>query len=888
MTPENGHLDSFAPLARRLAAIALLAFLYFAAGRLGLLLAIPPGYATAIFPPAGFALAALLLYGNRVWLGVLLGSFALNLSMAPQFDSVFSTTGLVALCIGIGATLQGLLGAALIRRFVGFPCDLANERDIFRLFMLGGPVSCLLNSVVGTTTLFVAGAITADAFLFNWWTWWVGDVIGVFIATPLAFIALARPRLLWQQRVASVALPLLLTLTVVIILFVHASKWETQQQHADFSNYTRKAVDTLQADLRVYSAITESIEHYFVASGDVSRAQFKTFVSEVINEDSGIKALEWLPVIKATDRVRYEQGVRAEGYADFRITERNPGGMLIAAQPADEYIPVGFVEPYNGNENALGFNLASSPAILKALLEARDAGQAVATGRVKLVQETGDRFGFLLLIPVYDRIDELGSAEQRNHRIRGYVAAVLRVGDILGAVARDLHSQDIALRVIDEAAPVTEQVLYQSNSWSSGLAGSDLAEKRIITIGGRNWRIEFLPLPHYLVTHRAWQAWATLAGGLLFTGMLGALLLLITGHTSKARQVVDERTNDLRIILDNVVDGIFTIDAYGIVQSFNRAAETIFGYQASEVIGQNVVMLMPEPYHNEHDAYLQNSGKSGIAGIIGIGREVVGRRKDGSTFPMDLAVSSSIHNSQPLFIGLVRDITERKRVEQMKREFVSTVSHELRTPLTSINGALGLLAGGALGEMPDQAKQMIAMAHKNSLRLSSLINDLLDMDKLVAGKMTLDLQDQPLMPLLEQALESIRAYGEQYNVEFQLIVREDVTVRVDSGRIIQVLNNFLSNAAKFSPQGGRVEIAVRRIDNIVRVEVIDHGAGVPAEFRERVFQKFSQADSSDTRQKGGTGLGLAISKELIERMGGVIGFESVAGQGTCFYFELPL
>lgn len=351
---------------------------------------------------------------------------------------------------------------------------------------------------------------------------------------------------------------------------------------------------------------------------------------------------------------------------------------------------------------------------------------------------------------------------------------------------------------------------------------------------------------------------------------------------------VEERTNELRIILDNVVDGIITIDEMGIVKSFNPAAESIFAYAAKEVVGNNLKMLMPEPYYSEHDGYLQNYRDSGVPRVIGLGsRELSGRRKDGTTFPMDIAISSSIQNEQPLFIAVVRDITERKRIDQMKSEFVSTVSHELRTPLTSISGALGLIAGGVLGAIPDQAKQMIDMAHKNSLRLGHLINDLLDMEKIVAGKMTLVLQKQSLMALVHQALESISAYGDQYNVSFKLIAQEEARVEVEAGRLIQVLNNFLSNAAKFTPQGGQVEIAIRRMDGNIRVEVIDQGMGIPANFRDRIFQKFSQADSSDTRQKGGTGLGLAISKELIERMHGKIGFDSVEGHGATFYFELP-
>lgn len=356
-----------------------------------------------------------------------------------------------------------------------------------------------------------------------------------------------------------------------------------------------------------------------------------------------------------------------------------------------------------------------------------------------------------------------------------------------------------------------------------------------------------------------------------------------------AERVMQENAQHSQAIFDNVIDGIISIDSKGIIQSSNLAGETIFGYTADEMIGRNVKMLMPEPYHSEHDSYLENYHATGIPRIIGSGREVEGRRKDGSVFPMDLAVSRSTHHGQPLFIGLVRDITERKRVEKMKDHFVSTVSHELRTPLTSISGALGLIVGGALGELPEQAKLMLDIAYKNSKRLALLINDLLDMEKLAVGKMHLDIQLQPLMPLIEHTLEAVHAYGEQYQVNFDLIERaDDVQVRVDSGRLQQVLSNFLSNAAKFSPPGAQVEVAVRQRKNVVKVEVIDHGPGIPAEFSGRIFQKFSQADSSDTRQKGGTGLGLAISKELIERMNGLIGFDSEEGQGARFHFQLPI
>jgi len=357
----------------------------------------------------------------------------------------------------------------------------------------------------------------------------------------------------------------------------------------------------------------------------------------------------------------------------------------------------------------------------------------------------------------------------------------------------------------------------------------------------------------------------------------------------RAEMALQDQARYTQAILDNVVDGIITIDERGSVASLNQAAERIFGYPPGEVLGQNIKMLMPEPYHSEHDGYLANYRATGVERVIGIGREVVGRRKDGRSFPMDLAVSEISHAGRRMFVGLVRDITERKRVEQMKSEFVSTVSHELRTPLTSISGALGLISGGAVGELPPSMKPLIDIAHNNSLRLIHLINDLLDMEKIAAGKMHFDMQWLALLPLVEQALEANKAYGAARRVRFALTERvESLEVRIDSQRLQQVMANFLSNAAKFSPEGGQVEVVVQRRGARVRVSVRDYGPGIPDAFRGRIFEKFSQADSSDTRQKGGTGLGLAISRELIERMGGAIGYDSVPGDGATFWIEVPI
>jgi PAS domain S-box-containing protein len=232
-------------------------------------------------------------------------------------------------------------------------------------------------------------------------------------------------------------------------------------------------------------------------------------------------------------------------------------------------------------------------------------------------------------------------------------------------------------------------------------------------------------------------------------------------------------------------------------------------------------------------------------------------------------------------ITIATDITERKKVEQLKNEFVSTVSHELRTPLTSVAGSLGLIAGGVGGELTDRGGQLIEIARNNCDRLVRLINDMLDLEKMESGRMEFRLAPVPLGQLVEHAVEETRAYGEGLGVSFAIengIGAE--TVLADRDRLTQVITNLLSNAAKFSPKGDVVRVNMGRNEANLFVSVTDRGPGVPAEFRDRIFQKFAQADGSDNRKMGGTGLGLAIVKGIVDRLDGEVWFETETDKGT--------
>ena len=233
-------------------------------------------------------------------------------------------------------------------------------------------------------------------------------------------------------------------------------------------------------------------------------------------------------------------------------------------------------------------------------------------------------------------------------------------------------------------------------------------------------------------------------------------------------------------------------------------------------------------------------------------------------------------------------LEEQRRLERLKDEFISIVSHELRTPLTAIHGSLGLVCEGRAGALPPKASQLVDIAYRNSQRLVRLATDLLDLQKIESGSLTFDLRSHDLAGLLEAAVEANQPFGSRFEVALVLAdVPRDVQVRVDADRMMQVLTNLLSNAAKFSPPHSRVTLGGERRGGEVRVSVTDRGPGIPRDFRDRIFQRFAQADSSTTRQREGTGLGLSISKAIVEHLGGRIGFESQEGVGTTFFIDLP-
>lgn len=375
---------------------------------------------------------------------------------------------------------------------------------------------------------------------------------------------------------------------------------------------------------------------------------------------------------------------------------------------------------------------------------------------------------------------------------------------------------------------------------------------------------------------------------LSFTGfavfMYGRLLTnntaktILLGELEAHQAELNASSERMNAILQNAADAIITTNDQGQIETFNHAAEQIFGYKAADILLHNIAKLT-----NDFSTKNWQNNESRSFALL------VGTRQNGEHFPLELTASKIALLDQDKFILIARDITARRKVERLQQEFVSTVSHELRTPLTAIRGSLGLLVGGVAGVLPDMAMRMIVLANANTERLTRLINDLLDVQKLESGVLNLVFERLPLPSIIFEAIEANQEYARRLGVRIVGVGEvPNVQLYLDAGRFQQVMANLLSNACKFSEKDGQVELHVQQNGNKVRIEIIDHGPGIAEDFRPRMFQKFSQADASSTKAKGGSGLGLSISKAIVNQMHGEIGYSSVVGEGSCFFIELPI
>lgn len=521
------------------------------------------------------------------------------------------------------------------------------------------------------------------------------------------------------------------------------------------------------------------------------------------------------------------------------------------------------IYPLDGNEAALGLDLQAqslSRDQMALLLESR---RAVFSGPINLVQ--GGQ-GLAARIPIF---------ENDTGRVWGGISAILDLDRLYTAIGLDSLPSEVVFALSTTGSGNIDEGLFFGEpdaAWQEPVSTT-------MAMPGFSWKLYAQPADGW--PDHPDSPW-------LLRSLLGLVtLIIIAGTLWITTLILRDRQMQLRFwgLFELAPFGIALYDAIsGDLLQANPGFTRILDSKAKNIgYFDDVRSLSGDQQRSEPSISNRLASQVRFTGVEGFFPMA-----DGTLQPLMLhGLRLDLQGKESVIWIIVEDISQRKEAERLKSEFISTVSHELRTPLTSISGALSLLTTNAVGELSGKAQQLLKIAQRNSDQLGFLINDLLDIEKLIAGKMDFNVVEFPVSEAITESLENIQNYATEKNITLNAQELSTSTVKADKQRLAQALNNILSNAIKFSPVNGQIRIWTKPHGQGLRIYVQDEGPGIAPEFRERMFQKFSQADSSDRRSKGGTGLGLAITKELMARMEGDVDFTSEAGQGATFWLEVP-
>jgi signal transduction histidine kinase/CheY-like chemotaxis protein len=506
-------------------ALPLLSVAYTFSGKLGLMLAVSPGYASPIFPAAGIAVGATLIGGRRALPWIFLGSLLLNLwagySIAHQLGAIFVA---IAIIIATASMLQAAIGGTILRRAIGYPAPLDNGPDLAR-FLLLSPVFCLTSATLSLAGLSVLDVVARADLVASWISWWIGDTLGVLVVLPLMLVAAGEPRPLWRSRALPVAVPMLLFCTLFTAIFVRVSKWEHDEGLLDFRLLSREVVDKIHTGLDEEDVFLEQLERSFSGPTPLSRSDFHRLAQNLLQRVPTIQAVKWAPRIDPAYRAAFEAAQQAD-LPGFEIREVDASGHPHRAGARGHFYPVTYVEPVQGNEPALGFDLESDRDRAAATKAAVETGTVAATAPIRVVEKHGQQAGMLLIFAVHD-----------GPNGPGVLVVALQMGTFMEELLARVNAM-IGIRLVDLDG---NRPLFAN---SSSIPGETSYDERF-DFGGRHYDVRTAPTASYLERHRRWQSWGVLVAGVFSTGLLGALLMLGTGYTRRIETVVDQRMRDL-------------------------------------------------------------------------------------------------------------------------------------------------------------------------------------------------------------------------------------------------------------------------------------------------------------------------------------------------------
>jgi PAS domain S-box-containing protein len=900
-----------------LAVVLATALAYAGVGGFSLALAGPPGYASPLYPPAGIALVAALVYGRAAWAGVLLGSFIVNTGLGLLRGQSGLALVTLPLVIGTGAMLQAMVGAALLRRYVGMPVVLNEPRDILRAGLLGGALACMVSPSIATPALVMAGAVPLALAPANWLTWWAGDALGVLIAAPLALTLVGRPAADWRPRRRTLGLPLLAALALLAMAVAETNRLEAARQQAVFEREADRLATAAQARLNASLHALQALHSAARLGGGLSGAGLREASRWWLAQPMHLQATGYSVRVPLERVAVFEAEAQAQGAAGYRVFDRDEGADRAARR---EVVAIRHIEPPAGNAAALGVNALSIPPARAAILAARDSGQPVASAAFKLTQLPGDESGVVVYQALYDGIDDPGTPAARAARFSGVVFVTLRAERALAGLQASGGPLNWCLRDADPLA---------SRPRLAGAAGCERAQHghgvatldKALSFGGRRLVLHVWADAVALPGSTRETGWLITLSGMAAASLLGALLLTVTGQqrrtelavragTEELRGQVAERlqveaalresSQRLRSIVDAVPLGVIFMDPRGHLLECNPSFSRMMRRQPQELLGRSVLDFIDADHTAAIRDLRQSLARSETDHVV----DTVQLQVPGAEPIVARVSATALRDPQGRMVrmvGVVEDITERLRLEasehaldraeaanRAKSEFLSRMSHELRTPLNAMIGFAQLLGLDREPTLASHQQEWTQQIQRAGWHLLELINETLDLARIESGAVLLATTALEVEPLVGACESMVAGSASERGVSVvRSIEPQGLAVLADPTRLRQVLTNLLSNAIKYNREGGSVQVAAHAMGPaLVAIEVRDTGLGMTDSQLGALFQPYNRLGRERTVIEG-TGIGLVIARRLTELMGGTLEVTSAAGSGSTFRLTLP-
>ena len=884
--------------------IIAISIAYYLAGRIGLLLTIPPGQATAIWPSSGIALAALIVYGYKYWPAIFIGAVGTSLYHPEVIDS---TAIILASAIAVGAALQAVLGKYMVSKAIRLPTTLETLDELIKLQLLGG-FSCFVNALIGTVGVWYFGFIETSDLPRHISTWWIGDFLGVIAFTPILVLLFSRQKKgaeVSTRRKAIITLAVLLSFSLVSLAFLNARNQYYEDKVRSFKNISSHEIRKLEETIQTHASYLMSVESLFNASNYVSSKEFEIFTRKLLEAAPEISGISWLPKVTKTERKDFEKTIQEQGYKDFKIVRRFEKNELSPSEEKDIYFPISYVQPYQANKKAHGLDVYGLDGVsknirIKPLNNARDTGIAKSTPIFPIVQDE-DKYGFIVYHPVYAINKSTKTLEEKRQAHLGYINGIYLIPNLMHQLQQ--KGKKLGFTVIIKDVENDGKIIYDSRTsdFKEGqedtyIFNAQFEHKETLDVAGRIWSITFAGNENTVLSTYSWNLWFVITGGTLLTGLLALLTLLMTAQTDVVKRLVNQKTNALQeakrfqdLIQQTIPDLIFVKDHEFKIVEANPAFLSLYPSDVRhKVIGYTTVEEYPDEQAQgflAQDKIAMETGYSDTEETI--------KFPDGVTRTLFTKKVRFYDDKGKVYIlGIARDITNIKDMEQELRnaneeleEFAYRTSHDLRAPIKSTVGLLDVIENAINKNKTDQAIQGITHAKKSLDKLDLLVEDILSLTKAKNKKETIE----PIN--LEQiinstrkkmsALEGIEDISISYETQF------DGNWFAQKNRLTGIVENLLSNAIKYydkNKDNSYIKITLYTKDNDLVIDFEDNGIGIPKGKVDTLFGMFNRLHP---KASFGSGLGLYLVKKSALAMGGDISFQG-NDEVTLFRLKLPL